>query len=85
MNKSRQVRDFLYLKHLRLRESRIKIGLSTAIKAGYEMKIFRVSGVNKKTGCYEAANVMAGNHEQAIKLMAMSHVRVVCCDKRGVE
>ena len=49
------------------------------------MKIFRVTGVNKKTGCYEAANVMAGSHEQAIKLMAMSHVRVVCCDKRGVE
>lgn len=48
-------------------------------------KIFRVTGVNKKTGCYEAANVMAGNHEQAIKLMAMSHVRVVCADKRGVQ
>lgn len=49
------------------------------------MKIFRVTGVNKNTGLYEAANVMAGDHEQAMKLMAMSHVRVVCCDKRGVE
>lgn len=49
------------------------------------MKIFRVTGVNKKTGCYETANVMADDHEQAIKLMAMSHVRVVCSDKRGVE
>jgi sulfur relay (sulfurtransferase) complex TusBCD TusD component (DsrE family) len=49
------------------------------------MKIFRVSGFNKKTGCYEAANVMASNHEQAVKLMAMSHVCVECCDKRGVE
>lgn len=49
------------------------------------MKIFRVTGVNKKTGCYEAANVMADDHEQAIKLMEMSHVRVVCCDKRGVK
>ena len=50
-----------------------------------EMKIFRVAGLNKKNKCYEAANVMAGNHEQAIKLMAMSHIRVVCCDKRGVK
>ena len=49
------------------------------------MKIFRVTGVNKKTGCYEDANVMAGNHEQAIKLMAMSHIRVLCFDKRGVK
>ena len=49
------------------------------------MKIFRVTGVNKKTGLYEAANVMAGNHEQAVKLMAMSHVRVVCSNKRGVQ
>lgn len=49
------------------------------------MKIFRVTGLNKKTGCYEAANVMAGNHEQAIKLMAVSHVRVVCCNKLGVQ
>lgn len=49
------------------------------------MKIFRVTGVNKKTGFYEAANVMAADHEQAIKLMAMSHARVVCCYKRGVE
>ena len=49
------------------------------------MKIFRVTGVNKKTGCYEAANVMADNHKQAIKLMAMSHVRVACADKCGVE
>ena len=49
------------------------------------MKIFRVAGLNKKNKCYEAANVMAGNHEQAIKLMAMSHIRVVCCDKRGVK
>ncbi len=49
------------------------------------MKIFRVTGVNKNTGCYEAANVMAGNHEQAIKLMAMSHARVVCSNKRGVQ
>ena len=48
-------------------------------------KVYRVTGVNKKTGCYEAANVMAGNHEQAMKLMAMSHVRVVCFDKRGVQ
>ena len=84
MSKSRQVRDFLYRKHLRLRGSRINIVSSTAIKAGYEMKIFRVTGVNKKTGCYEAANVMAGNHDQAMKLMAMSHIRVVCSDKRGV-
>ena len=79
------MRDFLYRKHLLLCESRTNIGLSTAIKAGYEMKIFRVTGVNRKTGCFEAANVMAGDHEQAMKLMAMSHVRVVCCDKRGVE
>ena len=50
-----------------------------------EMKIFRVTGVNKKTGCYEAANVMAGNHEQAIKLMAMTHCRMVVLDKSGVE
>lgn len=50
-----------------------------------EMKIFRVTGVSKKTGCFEAANVMAGDHEQAMKLMAMSHVRVVCSNKRGVQ
>ena len=49
------------------------------------MKIFRVTGVNKKTGLYEAANVMAGNHGQAMKLMAVSHVRVLCSDKRGVK
>ena len=49
------------------------------------MKIFRVTGVNKRTGCHEAANVMADEHEKAVKLMAMSHVRVVCCDKRGVK
>lgn len=49
------------------------------------MKIFRVAGLNKKTGCYEAVNVMAGNHEQAIKLMAMSHVRVVCINKDGID
>lgn len=49
------------------------------------MKIFRVTGVNKKTGCYESANVMACNHKQAMKMMAMSHVRVVCSGKRGVE
>ena len=49
------------------------------------MKIFRVTGVNKQTGCHEAANVMADDHVQAVKLMAMSHVRVVCCDKCGVE
>jgi hypothetical protein len=48
------------------------------------MKIFRVTGVNKETGCFEAANVMAANHEQAIKLMSMSHIRVACFDKRGV-
>lgn len=48
-------------------------------------KVYRVTGVNKKTGLYEAANVMAGNHEQAMKLMAMSHVRVVCSNNRGVE
>ena len=49
------------------------------------MKIFRVTGVNKNTGLYEAANVMASDHEQAIKLMVMSHVRVLCSDKLGVE
>lgn len=48
------------------------------------MKIFRVTGVNKNTGLYEAANVMAGNHEQAIKLMAMTHCRMVVLDKKGV-
>ena len=49
------------------------------------MKIFRVTGVNKQTGCHEAANVMADDHVQAVKLMAMSHRRVVCCDKRGIQ
>ena len=41
--------------------------------------------MNKKNKCYEAANVMAGNHEQAIKLMAMTHCRMVVLDKKGVE
>lgn len=49
------------------------------------MKIFRVTGVSKKTGFYEAANVMACDHDQAIKLMAMSHVSVLCSNKLGVE
>lgn len=49
------------------------------------MKIFRVTGVNKQTGYHEAANVMADDHVQAVKLMAMSHDRVVCCDKRGIQ
>lgn len=47
------------------------------------MKIFRVTGVNKQTGYHEVANVMADDHAQAMKLMAMSHRRVVCLDKRG--
>ena len=49
------------------------------------MKIFRVTGVNKQSGYHEAVNVMADDHAQAVKLMAMSHVRVVCCDKRGIQ
>ena len=49
------------------------------------MKIFRVTGVNKKTGCYEAANVMAGNHEQALQLMGMTHRRMVVLDKNGAK
>ena len=40
MSKSCQVRDFLYLKHLRLCESRIKIGLSTAQRSGKNEGIF---------------------------------------------
>lgn len=49
------------------------------------MKIFRVTGVNKRTGYHEVANVMAGDHEQAVKLMAVSHRRVVCINKAGIQ
>lgn len=49
------------------------------------MKIFRVTGVNKQTGNYEVANVMADDHVQAVKLMAMSHRRVVCINKTGIQ
>ena len=49
------------------------------------MKIFRVTGVNKTTGYHEAVNVMADDCERAVKLMAMSHRRVVCLDKRGIQ
>ena len=83
MSKSRQVRDFLYRKHLRLCESRINIVSSTAIKAGYEMIIFRVSGVNKATGSYEIANVLASDKVMAFKMMGMTHVRVAICAVMG--
>ena len=49
------------------------------------MKIFRVTGVNKQTGNYEVANVMADDHAQAVKLMEISHRRVVCINKTGVQ
>lgn len=49
------------------------------------MKIFRVTGVNKRTGYYEAANVMADDNAQAVRLMAMSHRRVVCINKTGIQ
>ena len=49
------------------------------------MKIFRVAGVNKQTGYHEAVNVMADDHVQAVKLMAMSHRCAVCINKRGVQ
>lgn len=55
------------------------------IKLEMMMKIFRVTGVNKQTGYHEAANVMADDHVQAVKLMAMSHVRVVCINKTGIQ
>lgn len=83
MSKSRQVRDFLCLKYLRLCESRTNIGLSTAIKAGYEMTVFRVSGVNKATGSYEIANVLASDKSMAFKMMGMTHVRVAICAVMG--
>lgn len=49
------------------------------------VKIFRVTGVNKQTGNHEAANVMADDHVQAVKVMAMSHRRVVCINKIGIQ
>lgn len=66
---------------------RIMIALSSCDtnKQGMMMKIFRVTGVNKQTGNHEAANVMADDHVQAVKLMAMSHRRVVCINKIGIQ
>ena len=49
------------------------------------MKIFRVTGVNKQTGYHEAASVMAVDHAQAVKLMEISHRRVVCINKAGIQ
>lgn len=48
------------------------------------MKIFRLSGVNRSSGAYEAFNVQAADSVMAIKLASFSHIRVVCCDKRGL-
>lgn len=43
------------------------------------MTIFRVSGVNKATGSYEIANVLASDKSMAFKMMGMTHVRVAIC------
>lgn len=49
------------------------------------MKAYRISGFHIKTGEYLVANVAAISLEEAIHLMSITHRRLVCLDKRGVE
>lgn len=48
------------------------------------MKTYRISGTNRATGRFETANVQGINYVEAMQLMAMTHCRMVCLDKRGV-
>lgn len=49
------------------------------------MKAYRISGYHRITGQRLIANVQAINLEEAYQLMAITHRRLVCLDKRGVE
>lgn len=49
------------------------------------MKSYRISGTNRRTGEFTTANVQGEDYLQAMALMGMTHHRLVCLDKRGVE
>ena len=49
------------------------------------MKTYRISGINRRTGRFETANVQGATTEQARQLMGMTHCRMVVLDKQGVE
>lgn len=49
------------------------------------MKAFRITGHHRITGQRTVAQVAAINWEEAMQLMAITHRRLTCLDKRGVE
>ena len=49
------------------------------------MKTYRISGTNRRTGRFETANVQGATPKQALRLMGMTHCRMVVLDKRGGE
>lgn len=49
------------------------------------MLAYRISGYHRITGRYDVANVAAIDLTEAMQLMAITHRRLVCLDKRGVE
>lgn len=48
-------------------------------------KTYRISGTNRRTWRFETANVQGATPEQALKLMGLTHCRMVVLDKNGVE
>lgn len=49
------------------------------------MKAYRITGFHRITGQRLTANVAAIDLTEALQLMAVTHYRLVCLDKRGVE
>lgn len=48
------------------------------------MKAYRISGIDRQTGQYTVAQVAAIDLEEAFQLMAITHYRLSCLDRRGV-
>lgn len=49
------------------------------------MRAFRISGYHRITGGYLVAQVQAIDLEEAYQLMAITHKRLSCLNKKGVE
>lgn len=49
------------------------------------MKAYRISGYHKITLEYMVAQVLAIDLQEAFDLMAITHKRLSCLDKRGIE
>jgi hypothetical protein len=49
------------------------------------MKGYRIQGINRLTGEFTVAQVAGYDMEQAMQLFGLTHHRLLCVDKIGVE